>query len=279
MEVGNINLAIQMLLKADNHYNGPFDGKLSTSVYDAIIKLLQSYKIDVKGWSKSRLAIAAEQAVYRSMKVPGVDGLRIDGLVGPQMTFVREAYQARLVTNWRDEKDKQDEIAPPKPIPVKAKSKSIPVWPRQSECMSFYGKPGTNQVTLTLPYPMRIAWEPKQIVRSWSCHAKVHDNMQRIFQRTLEHYGMEKIRELRLDLWGGTLNVRRMRGGSSWSTHAWGVAVDIDPDNNQLKWGRNRATLAKPVYNKFWEFVYDEGFISLGKERDFDWMHLQAVRL
>lgn len=276
MEVGNINLAIQMLLKADGHYDGSFDGKLTTKVYAGITKLLNSYGIVTTGWTNTRLAVAGEQAVYRSMKLPTGP---IDGFVGEDTRTARETYQARINLNWRAEKEKQDEVSPPKPISVKTKSKSITTWPRQSECMSFYGKPGTNQVTLTLPYPMRIAWEPKRIVRSWSCHAKVHDNMQRIFQRTLDHYGMEKIRELRLDLWGGTLNVRRMRGGSSWSTHAWGVAVDIDPDNNQLKWGRNRATLAKPVYNKFWGFVYDEGAISLGKERNFDFMHFQFVTL
>lgn len=276
MEVGNINLAIQMLLKADGHYDGPFGDKLTPSIYEAITKLLNSYGINTKGWTKTRLAVAAEQAVYRAMKIPTGP---IDGFVGEDTRIARETYQARINLNWRAEKEKQDEDVPPKPIPVKVKNNSIPTWPKQSECMSFYGRPGTNQVSLQLPYPMRIAWEPKQIVKSWSCHAKVHDNFERIFQRTLDHYGMEKIKELRLDMWGGTLNVRRMRGGSSWSMHSWGIAVDIDPDNNQLKWGRDRATLAKPVYNKFWEFVYDEGAISLGKERNYDWMHFQFARL
>ena len=70
-----------------------------------------------------------------------------------------------------------------------------------------------------------------------------------------------------------------MRGGSSWSMHSWGIAVDIDPDRNQLNMNRKEATLAKPVYDKFWQFVYDEGAISLGIERDYDWMHFQFARL
>ena len=275
MEVGNINLAIQMLLKSDNHYSGPLDGKITNAVYDAASSLMKSYGIDTKGWPKARLLVAAEQAVYRFMKIPTG---AIDGLVGESTRNARELYNAKVTLNWRTEKDKQDIIAPPKPTPVKS-AKSVPTWPFQTECMSFYGRPGSNQVTLQLPYPMRIAWEPKQTVRSWSCHSKVHDNMKRIFERTLEHYGYERIKELRLDLWGGTLNVRKMRGGSNWSMHAWGIACDIDPDNNQLRWGRDKATLAKPVYNKFWEFVYDEGAISLGKERNFDYQHFQFARL
>jgi hypothetical protein len=279
----NIVYPIQILLKADNHYKGTLNGKFDTATLDAVKALLASYKINTKGWSAARLKVAAEQAVYRSMKVPGSVGLVIDGLVGPQTNHVRDSYSASLVNTWRDrlEDIENAKETPEKPAPVVVSSTRIPStnWPRQRDCMAFYGKPGSNQVTLTLPYPMVIAWDPKKRVSSWKCHRKVHDNMKRIFQRTLDFYGMEKIRELRLDRWGGTLNVRKMRGGSSWSTHAWGIACDIDPDNNQLKWGRNRATLARPVYNKFWEFVYDEGFISLGKERDYDWMHFQASRL
>jgi hypothetical protein len=282
--VENINFAIQILLKADNHYNGDINGKIDAATIAAIQSLLKSYKIDTKGWNNKRLTTAAEQAVYRSMKIQGSTGLDIDGLVGPQTNYAREAYTAQLATTWRDRIEDINEARAkpaPAPVPTAKPVKETPAsnWPRQSDCTSFYGKPGSNQVTLNLPYPMRIAWEPKQTVRSWSCHRKVHDNMERIFQRTLDYYGMEKIRELRLDMWGGTLNVRKMRGGSAWSMHSWGIAVDIDPDNNQLKWGRSNATLARPVYKKFWEFVYDEGAISLGIERNYDWMHFQFARL
>jgi peptidoglycan hydrolase-like protein with peptidoglycan-binding domain len=277
---------LQVLLKKKNLYDGSIDGKVGPKTLDAIALLIQSYGISTKGWSKTKLKIAGEQALYKSMgiEIGKMNGENdIDGIDDHVLGNARDVYVAKTTISFRDSVEALVEAKATivQPIPVKTSGKIVPLkeWPRQKDCMKFYGKPGTNQVTLKLPYPMRIAWEPKKTVKSWSCHAKVHDSMERLFQRTLDHYGMEKIRELRLDMWGGTLNVRKMRGGSSWSQHSWGIAVDIDPDNNQLKWGKDRATLAKPIYNKFWEFVYDEGAISLGKERNFDWMHLQFSRL
>lgn len=281
-DVENINFAIQILLKADNHYKGDINGKIDAATIAAIQSLLKSYKIDTKGWSTKRLVVAAEQAVYRSMKIEGSKGLEIDGLVGPQTNYARESYSAQLATTWRDRlEDINEARTKPTTAPTIVPVKTTPAsnWPRQRDATSFFGKPGSNQVTLKLPYPMRVAWAPKQIVHSWSCHRKVHDPMQRIFQRTLDYYGMEKIRELRLDMWGGTLNVRKMRGGSSWSMHSWGAAVDIDPDRNALKTSWKNAQMSKPAYKKFIEFWYDEGAINLGIERNFDAMHYQFMRL
>ena len=88
-----------------------------------------------------------------------------------------------------------------------------------------------------------------------------------------------EIHRLRLDVWGGCLNVRKMRGGTRNSMHSWGIALDYDPQNNQLKWGSDRATFAQPDYNKWWEFWEEEGWVSLGRTRNYDWMHVQAAKL
>ena len=84
---------------------------------------------------------------------------------------------------------------------------------------------------------MRLAWNTRTKVARTSCHERIHDSAARIFDRVLDHYGPEEIRRLGLDLFGGCLNVRRMRGGSAWSMHSWGIAFDFDPANNRLKWG------------------------------------------
>ena len=35
----------------------------------------------------------------------------------------------------------------------------------------------------------------------------------------------------------------------------------------------------KADYDKWWEFWEEEGAVSLGRARDFDWMHVQFARL
>ena len=70
-----------------------------------------------------------------------------------------------------------------------------------------------------------------------------------------------------------------MRGGSSWSMHSWGVAVDLDPDRNRLRWNSSKAYLARDEYKPFWKIVESEGWTSLGRERNYDWMHFQSAHL
>lgn len=154
-------------------------------------------------------------------------------------------------------------------------------WPKQdyNSMVKFYGPVGSNQTTLVLPYTMVLDWETSKTVTKMTCHEKVHDSLERIFKKTLDHYGLEKIKQLKLHEFGGCLNVRKMRGGSAWSIHSWGAAVDIDADRNQLKWGRDKAVLAKPEYNEFWKIVASEGWTSLGQARNYDWMHFQAANL
>jgi hypothetical protein len=142
----------------------------------------------------------------------------------------------------------------------------------------FYGPVGENQTLLVLPYTLKLAWDRTATVKRLTCHKKVADSLYKIFEATLNTYGEKTLRELRLDLFGGCLNVRKMRGSStSWSIHSWGAAVDLDPDNNRLKWGKDKATFAKKEYEPFWEIVKKEGWVSLGKVKNYDWMHFQAA--
>lgn len=153
-------------------------------------------------------------------------------------------------------------------------------FPRESQVSQYYGKVGTNQTSIVVPegYNMRYAWEGNPPIRRITCHEKVADSLTRILERTLDHYNTS-LRNTGLDLFGGCLNVRRKRGGSGWSMHSWGIALDLDPDRNQLRWTRTQARFAGKLYEPFWRIVEEEGWVSLGRARNYDWMHSQAARL
>lgn len=154
-------------------------------------------------------------------------------------------------------------------------------WPKQgyNSMVNFYGPVGENQTRLDVPYKLRLAWAPQTTLTRITCHQKVAKSLYTIFENTLKTYGEKEIQKLRLDVFGGCLNVRRMRGGSAYSIHSWGAAVDLDPDNNQLRWASPKATFSRKEYNEFWKIVEAEGWTSLGKARNFDWMHFQAASL
>lgn len=190
-------------------------------------------------------------------------GLRPDGVAGP--LTMAELFPAPIP--GRDDDDEQATAG------IKA------VWPRQPEVLRYYGDVGENQVLLDLPYPMWLAWDLRRKVTRINLHEKVAASAGRVLFRVLDHYGPARIDALDLDVFGGSLNVRKMRGGSRWSMHAWGIAIDFDPALNQLRWDHSKARMAGADYTKFWKLWEDEGWVSLGRSKDFDWMHVQAARL
>jgi hypothetical protein len=78
-----------------------------------------------------------------------------------------------------------------------------------------------------------------------------------------------------IDLFGGCFAFRAMRGGSEWSRHSWGIAIDLDPERNKLKETKRTARFAKDEYKPMIDIFYKHGFISLGVEKDYDWMHFE----
>jgi hypothetical protein len=220
---------------------------------------------DVKQWQEFLLS-----AGY---KIPFVDGA-----FGP--TTEKETIKFQLKSGL-----KPDGVVGPKTWNfVTTVSNNTPLsqkWPKQdyNSMVNFYGPVGENMTSLELPYAMKLAWDKNITVKKITCHQKCAQSLYKIFENVKKIYGEKEIQRLRLDLFGGCLNVRRMRGGSAWSIHSWGAAIDVDPDNNQLKWGKDKAAFGKPVYKEFLDAFEAEGWVSLLRVRNFDGMHMQAALL
>ncbi|MCX7898542.1 MAG: hypothetical protein N2444_00365 [Methylocystis sp.] len=256
--------SIQRALKARGVYGGPIDGDIGPATRAAVrTAVLRTTALPAAAkWGDARRLVAFQQIMMREA---GIEVGKIDGFAGPQTLFALERWQDRL----RD-------IETPEEFGVRLLASDVP---RQSEAARVYGAPGTNQVRLELPYPMRLAWNPGEAVRSFTINRLAADSAKRALTKIKDHYGEQRIKDLRLDLFGGCFNNRKMRGGKSLSMHAYAAAIDFDPTNNQMRWGRNQAALARPDYDAFWRFWEEEGWVSLGRERNYDWMHVQRARL
>lgn len=237
--------------------------------YQQRLAELNLYKGLIDGWhgSKTRSAIRAFQRI---------NGLKVDGVIGKNTL-------AMMYPDHMPERDKLSFDTGPG------------TWPHQRDVISFYGNPGTNHTTITLPYTMKIAWDKRLVINSFIIHEKCHDSAKRCFDRIANAYDADQRRLLGIDLFGGCYNKRKMRGGSRWSMHAFACAIDFDPARNTLystrkpSWTTMRsdgtkihhihARLSDPDANEFWRIWEDEDWLSLGRARDFDWMHIQAARL
>lgn len=150
-----------------------------------------------------------------------------------------------------------------------------------------------NIVTMKLPYPMRLAWDTKQVVKTVRVHKDVADKLKatltdiwnyvRVEVKTAYGYNqktffydrktLERIRTLGLDLYGGAYNYRNIRGGTGLSTHSWGGAFDLDPEHNALGTTGRFAKTQKWVV-EIWE---NRGWFWGGRWKRKDAMHFEVA--
>jgi hypothetical protein len=129
--------------------------------------------------------------------------------------------------------------------------------------LSHYGNPDVNGDGILdadwfksnirvfiLPWPMALSWDPQTIISRFQAHKLAGDKIigalssmleaadkeaKKVgFKSDAEHLGLSWMHSLGLDRWGGCFNFRLVRGGSVLSNHAWGTAVDINPDIGRM---------------------------------------------
>lgn len=260
---------VQAFLQLDGSYLGTVDGSWGPKSIASARRFAAKLPKYQPTWDDARCRVAVEQFI---IKADGHDTGVVDGLIGPQTLAALERYQDAVVKSAA----LGDSGALTKPVVAGVKQ-----WPRQtqSELRKFFGEPGTRQVSCHVPFTMQLAWDASAKLNKFSCHELVKEPFERIFAAALAHYGIEALDKMGITKFGGCLNVRAMRGGSSMSLHSWGIAVDLDPARNQFRWTAAQAKFDEPEYEAWWQIVESEGMVSLGRERNFDWMHFQAARL
>lgn len=156
-----------------------------------------------------------------------------------------------------------------------------PIWPTQAEVRngkSIYGAAGNeaNLVSISPAYP--LFYEGKSI-SSIRVHKGIALHVQQVLREVLEHYGRDEIERLGLDQYSGSYAYRSTTAGSSLSMHAWGIALDWAAASNGYSTKAPRASLSDPDCQRWWEIWEEHGAVSLGRECDMDWMHVQFASL
>lgn len=150
----------------------------------------------------------------------------------------------------------------------------------EPQIIAKYGKPGDelNFVLIDLPYPMRyvVAAGKYTEVKKMRCHKLVANKFKAVFEQILAYYGYDELKRLGIDFFGGCVAVRLQRGSKTkWSRHSWGIAIDLDPLRNTLKETSTTARFARPEYKPMITIFYNNGFVGLGPEKNYDWMHFE----
>lgn len=148
---------------------------------------------------------------------------------------------------------------------------------KTSQIIDIFGKAGDdrNLVTVPMPYPRKIAWDLKVVTNRMQCHKLVAPIFQKIHTEILKEYGLKNIQDLEIDIFGGCYNFRKMRGGSDWSRHSWGIAEDLNPTKNDLRMKMHQSQFGKKEYQPMIHIYYKNGFVNQGIEKGFDFMHFE----
>lgn len=155
--------------------------------------------------------------------------------------------------------------------------------PRQAECATFYGQPGpgieAQLIMAVLPFDLRLDWDLGTKVRKVRLHRKCAPAFTAAMTAVHAQYGPVKMRDLGIDRFAGGYNHRQMRGGTSWSMHAYGCAVDFYAGPNGLKVRCPDALFCKPEYKPFLDIMEAHGWLPAVRLWGADAMHFQMARL
>ncbi|MFY0618638.1 hypothetical protein [Shimia sp.] len=278
MKQGAIRI-LQQEMDAAGKYTGPIDGDLNATLDTAVAQLIDARSAELHGtptgWSTARKRVAAFQLVCKDAEFdPGPT----DGLWG---SLTESAYaDFRFFKNTGERPLNFRDI-----VPLNSNPNGWPTdRPGQAELFDFFdfnpnrgGEPATKIVRV--PWTMKLDWDRSAKTSKIGCHPKLAESLERVLNKIADRYDDAARRDMGLDIYGGCKAVRKKRGGSTWSTHSFAAAIDFDPSRNKLNWGWDKARLARADCLDFWTFWEQEGWVSLGRERNFDWMHVQAIKL
>lgn len=179
----------------------------------------------------------------------GLRGTDVDGDFGPQSRKALHKHLRALMPN-------------PNP------------WPKGNLSVktAFFGPPGeSNLVSFDFPYPMYYG---KVVVKRTRCHKLVRDSLIRVLEKIEDKITHEPgIRDEAED-YGGIYNYRKKRAGSSLSNHAWGIAIDLDADDNSF---RAPWPLVSDMPLTIIEEFAKEGWTSAAAFWGYDAMHFEAI--
>ena len=118
---------------------------------------------------------------------------------------------------------------------------------------------------IALPFQFPLSWDESRIVDHITCHKLIAGSFTQVFAE-IQNAGLQD----KITSFGGCFAFRPQRTGTKLSTHAWGIAIDLNPESNAQGTAGSMDAGVIAIFKH-------AGFIWGGdwKGRDRDPMHFQ----
>lgn len=148
-------------------------------------------------------------------------------------------------------------------------------WPKsdQASLRAFYGEPGDESQLVAIEFPFPVFYDGK-LVKTTRVHHKCAASLLRVFKDIGAKYFADKGLMEEAEDYGGCYNFRLKKGGSTYSLHAWGAAIDLDADDNTFK---DHWPMQADMPLEIMECFAREGWKSAGAFWGYDAMHEEAT--
>lgn len=265
---------LQQLLAAAGYYSGGIDGDFGEKSFAAMqaveAKHKAAYTFDPTTTTETRRHTACAQACLTDLdQAPG----KIDGWSGANTTEALNAFLFKQANG-------KAEVVDRTPLPTAPQSSNIP---RQRDVATVYGKPGpqikSRLTMIRLPFKLRIDWNLRQSTNKITVHRDCAPQLEKALIEVHAHYGPDRMKDLGIDRYAGTYNHRKMRGGTKWSMHAYGCAIDFFSGPNGLRAKCPQALFCGAEYKDFLDIMESNEWLPAIRLWGKDAMHFQRALL
>ena len=144
------------------------------------------------------------------------------------------------------------------------------------DCFAKYGDPSANDRKFMVIWDVPTALEHGAIPKRIYCNKDLIPLLEKAFKNLIDTGHISELK-----VWSGCFNIRNKRGARSLSLHSWGIAIDMNPLDNQFK--KTRAQMIAAGKTPF-----TDGFVKCFKDAGFDWggdwrtpdlMHFQLAKI